>query len=60
MHHLEVVVYPVESGSPEDSEYNTIYDVLKSRGWKETDVDNEWHIFWILGCRWLECNEKWK
>lgn len=28
------------------SEYNTIYDVLKSRGWKETDTDNEWHIFW--------------
>jgi hypothetical protein len=33
----------------QDSEYNTIYDVLKSRGWKETDVDTEWHIFWILG-----------
>eukprot|EP00931_Biecheleriopsis_adriatica_P076601 TRINITY_DN50293_c0_g1_i1.p1 TRINITY_DN50293_c0_g1~~TRINITY_DN50293_c0_g1_i1.p1 ORF type:complete len:534 (+),score=112.57 TRINITY_DN50293_c0_g1_i1:142-1743(+) len=29
-----------------DSEYNTIYDVLRSRGWKETDIDNEWHIFW--------------
>ncbi|CAJ1449006.1 unnamed protein product, partial [Effrenium voratum] len=29
-----------------DNEYNTIYDVLKSRGWKETDVDTEWHIFW--------------
>ena len=41
----------------QDSEYNTIYDVLKSRGWKETDVDNEWHIFWILGCIWH--GEKW-
>lgn len=39
---------------PQDSEYNTIYDVLKSRGWKETDVDNEWHIFWILRCIWHE------
>mmetsp|Transcript_23088 Transcript_23088/g.65053 ORF Transcript_23088/g.65053 Transcript_23088/m.65053 type:complete len:507 (-) Transcript_23088:108-1628(-) len=28
------------------SEYNTIYDVLRARGWKETDVDTEWHIFW--------------
>jgi hypothetical protein len=28
------------------SEYNTIYDVLKSRGWKETDAETEWHIFW--------------
>jgi len=29
------------------SEYNTIYDVLRSRGWKETDGDgNDWHIFW--------------
>eukprot|EP00439_Symbiodinium_sp_Y106_P029297 s242_g3.t1 len=26
-----------------ENEYNTIYDVLKSRGWKETD---DWHIFW--------------
>eukprot|EP00434_Breviolum_minutum_P005916 symbB.v1.2.005217.t1/scaffold266.1/size251003/14 len=34
------------AGNSKDSEYNTIYDVLKSRGWKETDVDNEWHIFW--------------
>lgn len=29
-----------------ENEYNTIYDVLKSRGWKETDVDSDWHIFW--------------
>mmetsp|Transcript_97887 Transcript_97887/g.218436 ORF Transcript_97887/g.218436 Transcript_97887/m.218436 type:complete len:523 (-) Transcript_97887:110-1678(-) len=28
------------------SEYNTIYDVLKSRGWKDTDADTDWHIFW--------------
>eukprot|EP00405_Crypthecodinium_cohnii_P008126 CAMPEP_0206423768 /NCGR_PEP_ID=MMETSP0324_2-20121206/2853_1 /ASSEMBLY_ACC=CAM_ASM_000836 /TAXON_ID=2866 /ORGANISM="Crypthecodinium cohnii, Strain Seligo" /LENGTH=510 /DNA_ID=CAMNT_0053888343 /DNA_START=230 /DNA_END=1758 /DNA_ORIENTATION=- len=28
------------------SEYNTIYDVLRARGWKETDVETEWHIFW--------------
>lgn len=28
------------------AEYNTIYDVLKSRGWKETDADTDWHIFW--------------
>lgn len=28
------------------SEYNTIYDVLKSRGWKEGEGDNEWNIFW--------------
>lgn len=28
------------------AEYNTIYDVLKSRGWKETDAETEWHIFW--------------
>ncbi|CAK9009951.1 unnamed protein product [Durusdinium trenchii] len=34
------------AGNSKDSEYNTIYDVLKSRGWKETDVDTEWHIFW--------------
>jgi len=34
------------SGDSKDSEYNTIYDVLKSRGWKETDVDTEWNIFW--------------
>mmetsp|Transcript_34178 Transcript_34178/g.97103 ORF Transcript_34178/g.97103 Transcript_34178/m.97103 type:complete len:492 (-) Transcript_34178:15-1490(-) len=27
-------------------EYNTIYDVLKSRGWKETDAETDWHIFW--------------
>lgn len=28
-------------------EYNTIYDVLRSRGWKEADVtDTDWHIFW--------------
>eukprot|EP00927_Polykrikos_kofoidii_P074892 TRINITY_DN70951_c0_g1_i1.p1 TRINITY_DN70951_c0_g1~~TRINITY_DN70951_c0_g1_i1.p1 ORF type:complete len:510 (-),score=60.31 TRINITY_DN70951_c0_g1_i1:69-1598(-) len=27
-------------------EYNTIYDVLRSRGWKETDEDKEWSIFW--------------
>lgn len=28
-------------------EYNTIYDVLRSRGWKEHDNDtNEWNIFW--------------
>lgn len=28
-------------------EYNTIYDVLRSRGWKEHDSDtNEWNIFW--------------
>ncbi|CAE7403256.1 Ttll9 [Symbiodinium necroappetens] len=25
-----------------ENEYNTIYDVLKSRGWKETDVDSDW------------------
>lgn len=28
------------------AEYNTIYDVLKSRGWKETEGDTEWNIFW--------------
>mmetsp|Transcript_50884 Transcript_50884/g.80700 ORF Transcript_50884/g.80700 Transcript_50884/m.80700 type:complete len:543 (-) Transcript_50884:12-1640(-) len=28
-------------------EYNTIYDVLRSRGWKEHDTDsNDWNIFW--------------
>jgi len=33
-------------GDSSSAEYNTIYDVLKSRGWKETDADTEWHIFW--------------
>lgn len=28
------------------SEYNTIYDVFKSRGWALTDTDMDWHIFW--------------
>lgn len=27
-------------------EYNTIYDVLRVRGWKETDGENDWQIFW--------------
>lgn len=26
--------------------HNTIFDVLRSRGWKEADADNDWHIFW--------------
>lgn len=30
-----------------NSEYNTIFDVLRSRGWKENDGEaNDWHIFW--------------
>jgi len=28
------------------NEFNTIYDVLKSRGWKETDAETDWNIFW--------------
>lgn len=28
------------------SEYNTIFDVLRSRGWKEAESDSDWHIFW--------------
>eukprot|EP00933_Yihiella_yeosuensis_P033886 TRINITY_DN27494_c0_g1_i1.p1 TRINITY_DN27494_c0_g1~~TRINITY_DN27494_c0_g1_i1.p1 ORF type:complete len:515 (+),score=101.28 TRINITY_DN27494_c0_g1_i1:97-1641(+) len=39
-------LHRVATNDSRDSEYNTIYDVLKSRGWKETDVDTEWHIFW--------------
>mmetsp|Transcript_44755 Transcript_44755/g.103521 ORF Transcript_44755/g.103521 Transcript_44755/m.103521 type:complete len:468 (+) Transcript_44755:112-1515(+) len=27
------------------SEFNTIYDVLRSRGWKETE-ETDWNIFW--------------
>eukprot|EP00747_Dinoflagellata_sp_TGD_P221980 gnl/TRDRNA2_/TRDRNA2_93740_c0_seq1.p1 gnl/TRDRNA2_/TRDRNA2_93740_c0~~gnl/TRDRNA2_/TRDRNA2_93740_c0_seq1.p1 ORF type:complete len:509 (+),score=87.00 gnl/TRDRNA2_/TRDRNA2_93740_c0_seq1:206-1732(+) len=36
----------VSGSDTSTGEYNTIYDVLKSRGWKETDADTEWHIFW--------------
>eukprot|EP00929_Paragymnodinium_shiwhaense_P009501 TRINITY_DN113693_c0_g1_i1.p1 TRINITY_DN113693_c0_g1~~TRINITY_DN113693_c0_g1_i1.p1 ORF type:complete len:507 (-),score=94.48 TRINITY_DN113693_c0_g1_i1:183-1703(-) len=29
------------------AEYNTIYDVMRSRGWKETEDDKtDWSIFW--------------
>jgi len=28
------------------SEYNTIFDVMRSRGWKETDADTDWNLFW--------------
>eukprot|EP00928_Gymnodinium_smaydae_P100271 TRINITY_DN9803_c0_g1_i1.p1 TRINITY_DN9803_c0_g1~~TRINITY_DN9803_c0_g1_i1.p1 ORF type:complete len:501 (-),score=82.41 TRINITY_DN9803_c0_g1_i1:118-1620(-) len=34
------------SDSGGTAEFNTIYDVLRSRGWKETDVDTEWSVFW--------------
>jgi len=30
----------------DSSEYNTIFDVLRSRGWKETDAETDWNIFW--------------
>eukprot|EP00930_Biecheleria_cincta_P095872 TRINITY_DN87770_c0_g1_i1.p1 TRINITY_DN87770_c0_g1~~TRINITY_DN87770_c0_g1_i1.p1 ORF type:complete len:532 (+),score=97.40 TRINITY_DN87770_c0_g1_i1:127-1722(+) len=36
----------LHQGNNGHHEYNTIYDVLKSRGWKETDIDTEWNIFW--------------
>lgn len=36
----------LHQGSSGHHEYNTIYDVLKSRGWKETEIDTEWNIFW--------------
>ncbi|KAJ3326084.1 putative tubulin polyglutamylase ttll9 [Blyttiomyces sp. JEL0837] len=25
---------------------NTVFDVMKDRGWKETDGDNDWDFFW--------------
>jgi len=45
--------------------HNTIYDVFKWRGWKETDIDkgtgsvpeykNDWHIFWA-DKEWVHCD----
>jgi hypothetical protein len=26
--------------------HNTVYNVFKSRGWKETDSELDWDIFW--------------
>lgn len=27
--------------------HNTIYDVLRARGWKETDSETDWDVAWI-------------
>eukprot|EP00965_Chrysotila_dentata_P188127 6172557-Pleurochrysis_carterae.AAC.4 len=27
--------------------HNTIYDVFKARGWKETESDTDWDVAWV-------------
>lgn len=42
-------LHKVSAGGTDNNvfEYNTIYDVLRSRGWKEHDLEtNDWNIFW--------------
>mmetsp|Transcript_28213 Transcript_28213/g.71956 ORF Transcript_28213/g.71956 Transcript_28213/m.71956 type:complete len:364 (+) Transcript_28213:200-1291(+) len=35
--------------------HNTIYDVLKARGWKETDSDTDWELNWA-SIEWMREN----
>merc|ERR1719387_1406450 len=45
-------LHRAQEGDNSKQEYNTIYDVLKSRGWKECqEGEMDWHIYW--------CEKEW-